>query len=128
MISYTTKEFYSGTYLQGRTAVISAADFPLYAQKATQRIKQYTGNNVDETATLPDELQMCCCELAEYLFHKGTADQDTEADVKGLSSETTGGHSVSYESAEARERAHNNIIKGIIYNWLAMTGLLYRGC
>ena len=124
MTNYADYAYYTGTY---KGAVIDTASFDLYARKATQTIKKYTFNRVNEDNIL-DDVKMCCCELAEYLFHKGTADQDTEADVKGLSSETTGGHSVSYESAEARERAHNNIIKGIIYNWLAMTGLLYRGC
>lgn len=122
MISYTTKEYYAEKYLQGRTAVIGTADFPLYAQKATQRIKQYTGDNVEETTTLPDELQMCCCEVAECLFK---TDQE---DTKGVASEKVGEYSVSYVSPEAKEKLLSVSVRGIIYNWLADTGLLYRGC
>ncbi|MDF2537990.1 MAG: hypothetical protein K0S76_1011 [Herbinix sp.] len=122
MVSYTTKEYYTEKYLQGRTAVISAADFPQLAQKATQRIKKYSGDNVDENATLPDELQMCCCEVAEALFR---ADQE---DTKGIASEKVGEYAVSYVSPEAKEKLLSVSVRSIIYNWLAMTGLLYRGC
>jgi hypothetical protein len=122
MVSYTTKEFYNETYLQGRTAVISAADFPLLAQKATQRIKQYTGTNIIETEPFADEVQMCCCEVAEAIYK---ADQE---DTKGIASEKVGEYSVSYVSPEAKEKLLSVSVRGIIYNWLAMTGLLYRGC
>ncbi len=124
MTNYADYAYYTGTY---KGAVIDAASFDLFGRKATLEIRKYTFNRIDGN-NIPDEVKMCCCELAEYLFQKNTANQETEADIKGLSSETTGGHSISYESAEAREQAHNNIIKGIIYNWLAMTELLYRGC
>jgi hypothetical protein len=122
MISYTTHNYYTCKYLQGRTAVICAADFPFWAQKATQEIKRYTGNNVDEIAAIPDEVQMCCCEVAEVLFKYETED------TKGISSEKVGEYSVSYVSPEAEEKLLNTSIRSIIYNWLAMTGLLYRGC
>ena len=122
MISYTTTEYYNEKYLQGRQAVIDAASFPLYALKATQRIKQYTGENIDEALPIIDEVQMCCCELAEALF------KDEQEDTKGIASEKVGEHSVSYVSPEAKEKLLGYTISSIIYNWLAMTGLLYRGC
>jgi len=124
MTNYADYEYYTGTY---KGAVIDAASFDMYALKATQIVKQFTFNRIDINNIL-EEVKMCCCELAEYLYRKENADNDTEATIKGLTSETTGSHSVSYETTEAREQAHNNIIKVIIYNWLAMTGLLYRGC
>ena len=124
MINYADHAYYTEIY---KGAVIDAASFDFNSRKATQIIKQHTFNRVHANNIL-EEVKMCCCELAEYLYKKDIADNDTEANIKGLTSETTGGHSASYENAEARERATNNIIKGIIYNWLAMTGLLYRGC
>jgi hypothetical protein len=122
MISYTTLDYYTTKYLQGKQAVIDAASFPLYARKATQRIKQFTGDNVDEAVALLDELQMCCCEVAEALFKA-----DLE-DTKGIASEKVGEYSVSYVSPEAKEKLLNVSVRSIVYNWLAMTGLLYRGC
>jgi hypothetical protein len=127
MTNYADSTYYTVTYLAGKEAVIDTASFAYYARKATQIIKQHTFGNVNE-ASIPDDVKMCCCEVAEYVFKKENADQSTEASIKGLTSETSGGHSASYETTEAREQSHNNIIKGIIYNWLAMTGLLYRGC
>jgi hypothetical protein len=124
MTNYADIAYYTGTY---KGAVIDTASFDLYARKATQIIKQHTSGRVNEN-NIQDEIKMCCCELAEFLYKKANADNDTEATLKGLTSETTGGHSASYETIESREQAHNNIIKGIIYNWLAITGLLYRGC
>ena len=124
MTNYADYAYYTGTY---KGAVIDTASFDLHARKATQEIRKYTFNRIDD-ANIPDDVKMCCCELAEYLCQKKAADQETEAGLKGLSSETTGGHSANYESAEAREQAHNNVVKGIIYDWIAMTGLLYRGC
>jgi hypothetical protein len=123
MISYTTHNYYTCKYLQGRTAVICAADFPFWAQKATQEIKRYTGNNVDEIAAIPDEVQMCCCEVAEYLYKQKNSGHD-----ENISSEKVGEFSVSYVSGQTAEDIKRSTIKGIIYNWLAMTGLLYRGC
>lgn len=123
MISYTTIEYYNEKYLQGRQAVIDAASFPFYALKATQRIKQYTGDNIDETLPFIDEVQMCCCELAEYLFKQDHSKRDPD-----IVSERVGEFSVSYVSGQTAEDIKLHTIKGIIYNWLAMTGLLYRGC
>lgn len=122
MVSYTTKEYYTEKYLQGRQAVIDTASFPLLAQKATQRIKQYTGTNIIETEPLIDEVQMCCCEVAEALFKYG------QEDTKEIASEKVGEYSVSYVTPEAREKLLSASIRSIVYNWLGMTGLLYRGC
>ncbi|MGF7145300.1 hypothetical protein HNQ56_003741 [Anaerotaenia torta] len=124
MTNYADFTYYKDTY---KGAVLDAASFDTYARSATLIIRQYTFNRVMDN-NIPDDVKMCCCELAEYLSKKDAADHDTEAGVKGLIAETTGGHSASYETAEARERAHNNVVKGIIYNWLAFTDLLYRGC
>jgi hypothetical protein len=123
MISYTTSEYYTNKYLQGKQAVIDAPSFPLYTQKATQRIKRYTFDNIDEAQPFTDEVQMCCCELAEYLFKQDNSGHDTN-----ISSEKVGEFSVSYVSGQTAEDIKQSTIKEIIYNWLAGTGLLYRGC
>jgi hypothetical protein len=109
--------------LNGGQAVIDTALFPLYALKATQTIKQYTFDNVDETQPFQDELQMCCCELAEYLFK-----QDNKDHADDVQAEKKGEWSTTYISSQDAEKLKNSAIKGIIYNWLSSTGLLYRGC
>lgn len=123
MISYTTTEYYNNKYLMGRQAVISAALIPFYILKATQKIKEYVFDNVDETAEFTSEIQMCCCELAEYLYK-----QDNPTHDKDISSEKVGEYSVSYVSGQTAEDIKQSTIKGIIYNWLCNTDYLYWGC
>ena len=121
IVSYTTLTYYKDTYLMGRTAAISDALFPYYALKATQELKKWTGDNVDETATFPDEIQMCVCELAEHLY---TA---VSTDAKAVTSEKVGEYSVSYGSTEDKAKAQRLAVRNIIYNWLASTPYIERG-
>lgn len=118
MTNYADFTYYVSTY---KGAVIDTASLYLYARKATLEIKKYTLGNVDE-ANIPDDVKMCCCEVAEALFK---ADQE---DTKGIASEKVGEYTVSYVSHEAKEKLLSVSVRSIIYNWLAMTGLLYRGC
>jgi hypothetical protein len=118
MPNYADYAYYVGTY---KGAVIDTASFDLYARKATQEIKKYTFDRVDE-ANIPDDVKMCCCEVAEAI-HK--ADQE---DTQGIASEKVGEYSVSYVSPEAKEKMLSISVYSIINNWLVMTGLLYRGC
>jgi hypothetical protein len=118
MINYADYTYYIGTY---KGAVIDTAYFDLYARKATQEIKKFTLNQISD-ASIPDDVKMCCCEVAEAI-HK--ADQE---DTKGIASEKVGEYSVSFVSPEAKEKLLSISVRSIIYNWLAMTGLLYRGC
>lgn len=122
MVTFTTNEYYTDKYLMGRQAVIDTASFPSYALKATQRIKQYTGTNIDETVTFTDEVQMCCCEIAEYIFKQDNTGRDPN-----IASERVGEYSLTFVSGKDAEDIKQSTIKGIIYNWLATTGLLYRG-
>lgn len=122
MVSYTTLTYYKDTYLMGRSAKITDALFPYYALKATKILKQYTFNNVDETVAFTDSLQMCCCEVAEYIH--GT---DSTSNVVGVSSESVGDYSVSYEDTSTTDSANKKAVGDIVALWLADTGLLYRG-
>jgi hypothetical protein len=124
MVSYTTLTFYKNTYLMGRQAVISDALFPLYALKATRAIKLHTFNNINETEPYKDELQMCCCEVAENLYKKDNPATVVEPNIK---SETTGSHSITFETRTATEEYNRTVVKGIIHTWLLDTGYLYRG-
>jgi hypothetical protein len=119
MTNYADYAYYTGTY---KGAVIDAASFPLYARKATQEIKKYTFNRIQD-GNIPDEVKMCCCELAEYFYRQ--ENKDHEDDVQ---SEKKGEWSTTYVSGKEAEELKQSKIREIIYNWLAMSGLLYRGC
>ena len=66
MKAYASESYYIGVYLCGKEPDISAA-FNFYAMQATSLMKQYTLDNVDEN-DIPEEVKMCCCELAENIF------------------------------------------------------------
>ena len=118
MTNYADFAYYTGTY---GGAVIDTASFDLLALKATQKIKLYTFNRIADD-NIPEEAKMCCCELAELFFK---AEQE---DTKVIASEKVGEYSVSYVSAEAKENLMHISTQNVINKWLAMTGLLYRGC
>lgn len=123
MTAYADEAFYKDEYLCGKEAVINAA-FYFYARRATQEIRRFTGSNVEES-DIPECVKMCCCEVAELLYNAESTESGSAA--QGISSESVGDMSVSYESAETRHQALMNNIKSVVYSWLAGTGLLYRG-
>ena len=118
---YADESFYQETYLQGRTAVITAA-FLHYAMQASALIDYHTFGNIDAD-NLPDEVKYCCCELAEQLC----TDESQTAQSEGIASEKVEGWSVSYESTESRKTALQAAQRDCIRKWLAHTGLLYSG-
>ena len=116
---YADYDFYKTEYLMGRAVQIPPEDFGCYAQKASGMIRQYTASNSGEE--IPNEVGMCCCELAERLFQRDAADKN------GITAEKVGDVSVSYETAENSRRAFQESVRGIVRSWLAASGLLYRG-
>lgn len=96
--------------------------FSFYARQASQIIKQYTFNNIDEN-NVPECVKICTCELAENIYQSDIADRQN----CGVLSEAVAGWSKSYESAESRGNAFDKAVKECIYRWLSGTGLLYSG-
>lgn len=121
MDAFADSKYYSETYLSGKEAVVDTASFTFYARKATQEIKRYTGQNVDES-NLPDCVKMCCCEIAELLYSA-----DHTAAGNGVTSESVGSWSVNYGTADQNAKALRGNIRAAIYRWLTGTGLLYLG-
>ena len=119
MTNYADYAYYTDTY---GGAVIDTASFNLYARKATQTIKLNTFNRITDD-NIPEEAKMCCCELAELIYR-----HETTEDNGNIASEKVGEHSVSYVDRQKLDEMHNEKCTEIINNWLAMTGLLYRGC
>lgn len=122
MINYADYEYYTDTY---KGAVLDTASFDINARKATQIIKLHTFDRV-EGDNIPDEVKMCCCELAEYIYSM-VVNKTSDLTIKGLSSESNSHYAVSYESAEKRKQSELTGQMEIINLWLDHTGLLYRG-
>ena len=120
MTNYADETFYKNKFLSGRKAVVDTA-FAYFARLATQEIKRFTGENVNEY-DIPEEVSMCCCEIAEMIFR-----QEQFSDNEGVSSESVQGWSKSYESTENRKQAFDTAVRECVYKWLNGTGLLYRG-
>ena len=72
---------------------------------------------------IPEEVQMCCCELAESIYQQ----QKTEKDVSGKTSEKNGTYSVSYGSSQELATAAVQKQHQIVMKWLENTGLCYQG-
>jgi len=117
-MTYADYAYYTDTY---KGAVLDAASFPLYAQKATQNIILHTFGRIPEN-NVPEAAKMCCCELAEEMYKH-------EKEYAGnIASEKVGEYSVTYTDQEKSESVFKGKCVSIIYKWLALTGLLYRGC
>lgn len=123
MTVYADYDFYTTEYLAGKSAAVTAADFPYYARKASAVIGQYTHGNI-RPDSVPEEAKMCCCELVELTY---SADASEAAKKVGISSESVQGWSQSYESSESRKTALRSSQKECVYKWLSNTGLLYSG-
>jgi len=120
MTNYADYAYYTDTY---KGAVIdTASSFLRYSAKATQTIKLNTFGRVDKD-NIPEEVKMCCCELAELIYR-----HETTEDNGNIASEKVGEYSVSYVAKDIQEKSLAEKKQDILSNWLAMTGLLYRGC
>lgn len=123
MTVYADYNYYTTEYLAGKSAAVTAADFPYYAKQASALIDQYTFGNIN-TEDVPEAVKNCCCELTEQSYKANTSESAGKA---GISSESVQGWNVSYESSEARKTAIKSAQRECIYKWLSNTGLLYSG-
>ena len=126
MNAYADAAYYTGTYLSGREQSIPSAQFPYYARDATMRIRQRTYGRVPET--VPDEVKLCCCELAELTYQAEKASKATEGGT--VASESNGGWSKTYVTAadgKASAETLNAKAENVMQKWLGDTGLLYLG-
>ena len=121
MTRYADSGFYLNSYRP--PCPMSSASFDFWANQASAIIKSRTFGNIDESRGIPEEVKMCCCEIAELLFH----DDKRKQESGGLSSESVGGWSKSYESSESAEKTLNSSVSKAIQKWLSGTGLLYSG-
>ena len=107
--------YYLNEYLDGKSPLIPAEDFPLYFRSAGKRLERYIGEVPDT-----DDAKLCQCELAELIYSDGQTG-------RAITSEHTGDLSVSYESAENRIKSLAASVRECVYRYFADSGLLYRG-
>ena len=117
MTDYT---FYTDKYLSGKEAVLDSASFPFWERKACNQVRSFTFGNIDESAEVPETVQMCVCEVAEILLI-----QENRSKTSGIASEKVGDYSVSYRAQTDGEKQAE--IRKVVTEWLSETGLMYCG-
>lgn len=122
MTVYADLNYYETRFPPCRTVHVPDVLFSFYASKASMEIDRRTFGNI-QANNIPDEVRMCCCELAEKLY---AADQEMK-EHEGLTAESVGGWSKHFESGEQRKERLASELRSIVRNWLANTGLLYGG-
>lgn len=113
MTVYADQTFYKAEYLQGRSAKVDEADFPFYALSASAAINSYAGAFPEDD--IPEEVRLCCCEIAELLCTGDTSEASKKA---GIASESVQGWSQSYESSESRMTSQNAAVDAVLHKWL----------
>ena len=135
-MTYADFEYYSGTYM----GAVSEEDFPRLVARASSFLDYYTRNRAKDHADL-EAVKMCCCALvdkyaviesAQALAMKNLAnaaanDAEVKSETVGSCSRTfaTGGESA-LSALNATDGA-KKLLAGTCMEYLAHTGLLYRG-
>lgn len=132
---YADFDYYANEYF-GRT--IQETEFPRMALRASQYIDYITMGKARDSM---EPVKMCCCALAEQFQAIETAQELAQkslsagaADGAEVQSETVGSWSRSYRSGgdSAQSAAHaaeagRSVLLDTARQYLANTGLLYRG-
>lgn len=112
-----TYDYYTTIYLGSK--INNAETFSKYEKQAEVYINLYTFDKTKDISNIRDEVKECACELVDYLYN---VDELTNLS-SGIVSESTDGHSVSYEKISNQQL--NMTVKKIIKKHLLQTGLLY---
>lgn len=123
-MQYTDIEFYADKYLQGRSEVIPSSEFSYWAMQASSEIREKTFGNVDQMDSIPEEVQMCCCEVAEKLYHYEAAKGENGMVLQSFGND---GDTGTYKTDDYSQEAIDKSIDNIIRRWLLYTGLMYCG-
>ena len=114
---YADTSYYLSDYLCGKKPSINTNEIGYYLNSATAIMREVMNG---DPAEITDEVKSCCCEIAELLNKNNSV-------KSGVSSESVGGWSQSYESsADVAANLENNIYS-IMRKWLSSTELLYMG-
>ena len=124
MKSYANNEFYKESYLLGRDSKIPDAEFLHWAMLASGEIRQRTFDRIDALEEIPEEVRMCCCELAEKLYSLESARDENGMFLQSFSNV---GESGPYKEDDMSEAGIRHSISEIVKRWLLHTGLMYCG-
>ncbi len=125
MTAYADYTYYSTTYLG---TAIASADFSRLALLASAVVDQITFNRAAAiiTADTPEAsvaaIQNATCAIAEEI-----QTQESSGNMDGVTSETTGSHSVSYGPSSRAMLSNEVKQKKAGYLFLASTGLMFPG-
>lgn len=119
---YADYDYYKTAYLG---TAIAESDFPRLALRASSFLDYYTQGRAGENPSL-DALKMACCAVAEQ-YRVIDVYQSRSIEGQEKQSESVGSWSVSYRGgAEASQEAQTQL-KNAAAQYLARTGILYRG-
>lgn len=117
---YADYEYYSQEFHGNK---IPEEKFPAAARDASRQIDYVTFGRLKAADDVPDKVKEACCAAAEALYL--TEDAVLKA-AGGISSEKIGDLSVTY-SAGSASGAVSGAVRDVIREYLANTGLMYRG-
>lgn len=112
-----TYDFYIKDFFGNK---IPGKSFPRFEFKARTSLDGYTFRRL-RNAQMTDDIGFCICEMAEYLY-----DEDNKIKGNGISSESTDGHSVTYQNEKETSEVDKDLYK-IACKYLGDTPLMYRG-
>lgn len=112
---YSTYVFYTDDF-KG-TLIPSESSFDHLCILTSRKLDYYTSNQLKEIELTAD-IQMCVCEMSEFLYQ-------AEQQKKDISSEKVGDYSVAY--IKVTDEEINNKLYQIAKEWLWSTGYLFRG-
>lgn len=104
------KEFYGVT--------IPINSFSRFEMRAEIILNNYTFKRLKKLSKVNDEVKLCLCEMADYLYRNEIQ--------TSIVSESTDGYSVTYEKSKTRLEQETDIY-AIVLRYLQGSPLLYRG-
>ena len=136
-MAYADYEYYTTTYLG---SAIKEEDFPRLAMRASSFLDYYTQGRAAQNVDM-DALKMACCAIADQHQYIDTAQALAQKSLTAslesdgeLQSQTVGSWSKTYRSGgDSAQQALSSVqtakasLSSIAQQYLAGTGLLYRG-
>lgn len=121
---YANEQFYLNEYLLGKEPTIPIDDITYWLAQASRKINRRAFGRTDALQEVPDEVKMCCCAVAEKLYHFESAKGENGMVLQSYGND---GDTATYKTTDMSELAISEKVLDIIEEWLMPTGLLYCG-
>lgn len=119
---YADCEYYYETYHGSKLK--DGDSFNYWMIQATSIIRNLTFGRIDQMEIIPEEVQMCCCEVAEKLYAQEAAKEENGMILQSYGND---GETGTFKVDELSEEAVQKSTLQIVRKWLARTGLMYCG-